>query len=73
MEKLMKSEVCGPINSARIHYLLLTWLTTITEAKKKRGEEGNVDLKRKLGSKLTLKFPKIFSQFFDTNLYFVFF
>ena len=38
MEKLMKSEVCGPINSARIYYLLLTWLTTITEAKKKGGE-----------------------------------
>ena len=72
MKKLMKSEVCEFINSARIHYLLLTWSTTTTEAKKK-GEEENVDLKRKLGSKLTLKFPKIFSQFFDTNLYFVFF
>ena len=71
MKKLMKSKVCGPINSIRIHYLLLTYSTTTTEAIKK-GEEGNVDLKRKLKSKLTLKFPKIFSQFFDTNLYFVF-
>ena len=33
----MKSEVCGFINSARIHYLLLTWSTITTEAKKKRG------------------------------------
>ena len=52
MKKLMKSEVCGSINSARIHYLLLTWSTTTTEAKKK-GKKGNIDLKRKLESKLT--------------------
>ena len=67
----MKSKVCELLNNIRIHYLLLTCSTTTTEAIKK-GEEGNVDLKRKLKSKLTLKFPKIFSQFFDTNLYFVF-
>ena len=48
----MKSEVCELINSIRIHYLLLSCSTTTTEAIKK-GEEGNVDLKRKLESKLT--------------------
>ena len=55
IKKLIKNEVCESINSTRIHYLLLIWSTTTTEAKKK-GEEENVDLKCKLGSKLTLKF-----------------
>ena len=34
IKKLLKSEVCRTINSARMHYLMLTYSTTAVEAGK---------------------------------------
>ena len=40
----------GPMNSAQIHYSLLTWSTTAVEVKKKKGENANLKHKRYFGT-----------------------
>ena len=38
MKKLLKSEVCGSVNSAQMYYSRKTWSTTATGKKKKKRE-----------------------------------
>ena len=35
MKKLLKSEICGSVNSARVHCLWLTWSNSAAGKKKK--------------------------------------
>ena len=38
MKKLLKSGICGSVNSARVHYSRLTWSNSAAGKKKKKSE-----------------------------------
>ena len=51
MKKLIKSDICGSVNSARMHYSRLKKSTFMAESKKKKKKEAETRFAPKRGCK----------------------
>ena len=63
MKKLLKSEICGSVNNARVHCSRLTWSNSAArkEKKKKKSENATQDSAENAESKRALNEFTLFS------------